>query len=1216
MRDPGPNRPPPNERGTSSSHDSDTTVGATGNTGAAAGARPLVTPARMGRYPVLRELGRGGMGVVYEVEDPQLERNIALKVLPPRLAKNPNALARFEREAKLLASLNHPHIATIHSLEEADDIRFLTMELVPGDNLATLVAARPLSVDQALSILRQVASALEAAHRRRVVHRDLKPMNVMVTPEGLVKVLDFGLATALTRDATTPAPSSTADETAAAIGETADGAIDQVDAATTDPEVIAPGRVVGTPGYMSPEVVRGEAADARSDIWAFGCLMYECLTGSRAFDGDTKERRMLAVLGAGPDLDILPGSLPPQLRNLVVRCLSGTPDGRPETIAEARRTIEETLDDRKLEYLLSARDTDGSSGPVANNLPRQLTSFVGRTREIGELCERLRRLPLHTLTGVGGCGKTRLALEVASTQLARYPDGVWLVELAAFPDPAFVPQAVNTALGIREQPGKSGIETLIASLRAKRSLLVLDNCEHVLAGCAPLVRELLQTAPHVDILVTSREPLGIDGESLFPVAPLATDAADCGDRGEPLSRSEAAALFVDRARAVSPSFVLTEANRPFVEEVCRRLDGIPLAIELAAARTNVFSVADLAKRLDQRFQILTSGKRTSLPRHQTLRGLIDWSFEQLDERERVALARLSIFVGGWTLAAAEAVCADETIAPWEMLEFTTRLLEKSLVERDADAGRRSGETRYRMLETVREYAAERLGELEGTAATAQRFREHYLALAEEAERALMGGEQEQWLERLEAEHENLLGALHRPVGPEEAVEHRLRLAAALRRFWEVRGHVGLGRQILANVLSGDDETAPNPARSRALLAAGALARIQGDYSCARTMIEDGLRMDRSLGDRPGLCKSLNELGTVAWRQGQYEAARTLYLESLEIAQELGDRLQVATVSQGLGTIAFVQSDYDEARRLYEKALMLRGGTGDRLSIANVLQNLGTVAERQGDYATARGRYEESLGVSRELGDPLATARSLGNLGNIALHLGEYALARTHQEEALELRRKLGDLPGVAMSLGNLGIIAYAEGDYGSARRYQEERLTISRDLGEPESIAVGMINLGDVLGAEGDVESARDHYGQALAITRKLGDDYLTAHTLANLASLQLRCEDLDGVQAVLEESLRIRQELGDRDGISVSLGGLAILATRLGLTVRGARLSAAAETLRKEIGGVLDEPERVEFTQTVDRLRAELGDGPFDREWNWGRSASLDEVIDYALGV
>jgi non-specific serine/threonine protein kinase len=662
---------------------------------------------------------------------------------------------------------------------------------------------------------------------------------------------------------------------------------------------------------------------------------------------------------------------------------------------------------------------------MSDNLPVPLTSFVGRAREIADVRRLLAGTRLLTLTGAGGAGKTRLAVEVATSELADYADGIWLVELASLAEPALVPATVAAALGLREDPRRPLQSALTEHLRSRSLLLVLDNCEHLIEACAELAEALLHACPRLQILATSRQALGITGETAWRVPPMALprESKDQGSRSnggsapivddEPALDSDAVRLFVERATAANVQFSLTERNAAAVVEICRRLDAIPLALELAAARVKALTVAQIAARLDDRFRLLTTGSRTALPRQQTLRGTLDWSYDLLSVPERELLRRVAVFVGGWTLESAELIAAPDA------LDALTGLVDKSLVL----AEEQDGEQRYRLLDTLRRYALEHL-EASGEAdAVRRRHALCYLALAEEAEPHLRGPRQVEWLERLRAEHDNLRAALDWLAAHDPQLG--LRLGAALWRFWDTHGHLSEGRERLAALLERGETR--GQAAAQALHGQGVLARKQGDFDAARLLHEESLAIHRERGDREGIAHALNSLGMVFHAKGDFETARAMKAESLATMRELGDEWGTAA---GLNNLALVLKDMGNlaaALPLEEESLALMRRLGDERGVSNTLANLGVTANRLGDFATARARHEESLALKRGLGDRSGIAHSLRNLGQVALAQGDYAAAGAWFEEALRLTWQLGDRLMLAACLHGLGAVADARG---------------------------------------------------------------------------------------------------------------------------------------------------------------------------------------------
>ncbi|MCW3051245.1 MAG: hypothetical protein JWN14_415, partial [Chthonomonadales bacterium] len=605
---------------------------------------------------------------------------------------------------------------------------------------------------------------------------------------------------------------------------------------------------------------------------------------------------------------------------------------------------------------------------VTGYLPYPLTDLIGREDERIEVAVRLRRSRLVTLTGLGGIGKTRLAREVAEEVVQEYADGVWLVALEALAEGRSVVPQIASVLGVKEEPGRSLLRSVTEHVRKKHLLLVLDNCEHLLEASAQAVAHLLQECAEVRVLATSREALGITGETAWSVPTLAVpDPAHLPEGRATLLRVlmsyESVQLFVERAQAVQKTFSLTASNARTVAQVCRQLEGIPLALELAAARIKAMTIEQMASRLHNHLGLLTGGSRTAPSRQQTLRATLDWSYALLAEPKRILLRRLSVFAGGWSVEAAEQVCAGEGVEEWQVLDLLTSLVDKSLVafeEREpGDAGR------YRLLEVVRQYAEERLQSSGEEERVKGRQRDWCVALAEEAEPQLRGAEQGRWLRRLETERDNLRAALSWN-GP--GAEAGLRLAGALWRLWYVRGDYSEGRAYLRRTLERAEAQAKTPARARTLNGAGVLAYSQSDYASAPALFEESLSIRRELADRAGIAETLNNLANVALGQGEPASAQALYEESLNLRRESGDRHGLALTLSNLGHLAQLQGENTMARRQFEECLHLFKTLGDRRSIAWALNSLANVADNLEENASAQALHEESLDLFRELGE--------------------------------------------------------------------------------------------------------------------------------------------------------------------------------------------------------------------------------------------------------
>jgi predicted ATPase/DNA-binding CsgD family transcriptional regulator len=682
--------------------------------------------------------------------------------------------------------------------------------------------------------------------------------------------------------------------------------------------------------------------------------------------------------------------------------------------------------------------------PGLHNLPQPLTSFVGRQSEIAEAGRLLRTTRLLTLTGTGGVGKTRLGHEIAASMVDTFEDGVWLVELAAMAHPGLVPDAVASVLGVRGDPKRPTAATLIDAIRPKRLLLLLDNCEHLVDACAELADTLLGACPSLWILATSRQPLGIAGETTLRVPSLALSpgldvpsspviggsdiwSSVGGQTATPTpctspTMSEAAQLFAARAQAVAPAFSLIGCNAAVVEQICERLDGIPLAIELAAARVAVLSLDQIADRLGDRLRLLTSGSRTALPRYRTLRALIDWSHDLLDEGERVLFRRLAVFAGGWTLEAAEAICAGDGLAPDEILDLLSGLVTKSLVL----VGGHDGEARYRFLETLREYAAERLGEVGDDTSIRERHRDWFVALGERAEPELVGPHQAAWLDCLDRDRENLRAIMRRAAAQGDP-ETLVRLGAALWRFWHERADTADARELIAAIAPLAHRLAPSPALARVLHGAGALAGSLTEYETCRLLFTDGLAVARQLDDRRTIATILDSLGRQLFVETRYAEARSVLSEAVAIFREIDDRDGLARALSHLGFLEYLEDRQDVACAIYREGVELARAAGDQGEVAEFLDNLGRTSQAAGDLDGAARAYEEAVATWREGGHANWLAMGLNNLGGVEALRGELGVGRAHLREALDLAWRIGNRRRQAFTLAAIATLAAVGG---------------------------------------------------------------------------------------------------------------------------------------------------------------------------------------------
>jgi predicted ATPase/class 3 adenylate cyclase len=726
----------------------------------------------------------------------------------------------------------------------------------------------------------------------------------------------------------------------------------------------------------------------------------------------------------------------------------------------------------------------GSLHTIPNNLPVQLTSFIGREKEVRDLRQLLQTHRLVTLTGSGGTGKTRLSLQVAAEVLDSFKDGVWFIELAPLSDPDLVPNMVASVLGVREEQGRPLATTLLEWLGSRELLLVVDNCEHLIASCAIYAQAVLKAGRGACILASSREPFAISGEQVYRVSPLKSPTPEQAALipVEDLAQYPAVRLFTERARESLPSFRLTPPNAPAVVQICRRLDGIPLALELAAARVKVLHVEQIVERLDDRFRLLTDGKRTALPHHQTLRSLIDWSYDLLTEPEQLLLRRLSAFSGGWTLTAAERVCAGDGIQSSEVLELLGHLVDKSLVMAE-HGGERS---RYHMLETIRKYARERLWKLDEGAPMRSRHLRYFMELAEEAEPRLHGAEQLAWIDCLEVERGNCRAALEWAEADGQT-EMGLRMAGALYPFWELRGYWSEGYEAVASLLN-ESVGERSVVRARALIAAGKLAANCGYSAEMDSYFGEGLQILQEAGEA-GKCwlgMSLSQYA-VALVDRDPTRAQSVAERGIQASRETGDVLALATSLYALGMVTRRKVDFAAARAAQEESLVLYRDLGDQQMYALMLSNLAYTHYYSGNLLEAREYFDESITIAREIGDRYVESNSLPGRGDLARRLEKYDEAAGMLQRAYAYHRELGGAhQGLINGLHYLGLLELSRGNRAEADRYLHEGVAAA-GKGNLRFFLRFLFDAMGYLAASTDARRAARLFGSAERLREQLG---------------------------------------------------------------------------------------------------------------------------------
>jgi non-specific serine/threonine protein kinase len=809
--------------------------------------------------------------------------------------------------------------------------------------------------------------------------------------------------------------------------------------------------------------------------------------------------------------------------------------------------------------------------------------------EIEELTRLMSRTRLLTITGAGGSGKTRLALEVATAVSDAYPDGSYFVDLSSISDPALVPQAVAAVLGIREQADQFLVTALAEYLRSRRLLLILDNCEHLLGACASISYTLLSASVGLRMLATSRQSLDVAGELVWRLVGLPVPQESTADP-EILRQYESVQLFVERASFKLPGFTLNEETAAAITHVCAQTDGLPLAIEMAASRVRMMSVEEIVQRLNRSLRLLTGYASPALPRHRTLEAAIEWSYRLLTAEEQHLLRTLSIFAGSFAPEAAHAIFAagtdslsNDSVDLEDTLELLTSLIDKSLV----NVEKRAQQTRYRLPETIRQYSATKAYAHNETVELATRHFLFYLSLAKSAELALQGPEQRAWLDRLDLEHDNLRKALSwtqtedaRKVQPGEIspASACLQLVSSLWRFWYVRGHLSEGRMWSEAVLAlaSSDTEVPTALRAGVLAGTGLLANDQGDYPAASRLLNESLALFRAIGDKQGISNCLNYLGV--------------------LARNLGD--------------------LREAIRLCEESLSLQRELGSKPGMAACLNNLGYLAINIGDYTSARAFVEESLVFLKELADPMRTAIALNNLGRIACARGDYATAERVLLESLSLRRKLLDTKGIPNALSALGIVALNTTRYDEAHADLQLSMEQYRALDDREGVAFVLNSLGELARYLGRHNEAWENFEQALVLAREIGNRVLTSSVLINIGRAWATRGDHIRAAASLTEALQLCLHTGGRVSTAYCLAYIAFLFNEVGELACATRLVSYAMYLIESSGFTLHPSEQEELDRLMNALRAKVGKKSWGADWKSGREMSLDAVAGEALSV
>lgn len=1036
---------------------------------------PHAAGQRIGPYQLERALGHGGAGVVWLASDSRLDRKIALKLYPaPAAAAGPDcAQGLMLREARAAARLDHPNVAAVHDVGRTDDgMAYMAMTWCEGGSLADRLRVGALPVDDALAMAVDLASALAAAHGQGVLHRDVKPGNVLFDADGRARLGDFGIAL---RSSGAPG-----------------------------------GDCSGTLPYMAPEILRGAPADARSDLWSLGVTLFEALSGVAPFRGGSGTSTVQQILAAEPLAGVAADAIPPPIRPTLGRLLRKNPSERHQSAAEVRREL--------VQVQARLRERRVRHAP-----PAPLSPLVGRVELMATAHRLLEQARLVTLVGPGGTGKTRLALELARHREPVHAAGACFVPLAAVPSADQLFGAVAEALGLRQRGSAEASELVRQYCEHADLLLVLDNCEH-LPDAAEVISVMLAHAPEVRILATSRGPLGIDGEQALAVPPLALPESGAG-AAMPQRETEAVQLFCQRAAARNPAFKASDADLPLIIDICRRLDGLPLAIELAAARVHMFGLRELLSRLEQSTDWLQALRRDRPERHRTLSNAIKWSYELLGEEEQRLFRFVAVCEDPFRADAAAALVKSAHVPDaWALLDS---LAEKALVVAQPMA---DGATGFGMLSTIRDFARARLDQAGETSTARRHHAEWVSAVAVEAGPELIGPGQVDCLARLGEMQHDIRAALAWLIdnGP---LESAARMAVDLHRYWLVRS--GSLRDIVGQLTRLEERlrnagTVPDPVlHARFLSVLGSLTGTIGTHQTVpHRHFEASLALFRAAHDAAGMARALNHIGWSAHLLGRLEQAEQASAEALEIHRQRQDDGGVATSCINLGWIALLRGEFSEAERCFSHARTIHQRTGDRRSLAYATGHLASLALAQGNASRALELREETGRLLEQVGDQLAWPAFEVRFMQCAHEALRPASAARLEDELLPRLRAAGHGWAVGYALNVLAALRLHEGDASGAEKAAEESLQIRRAAGVRSGEAESEWMLGRIALMCGRRAASARHLSRALSERVAMGERAATIETLEAVAHWFL---DADAEMAItlLDGCTAARTRLG-----------------------------------------------------------------------------------------
>ena len=1073
------------------------------------------------RYRLVQLLGEGGMGAVWEAEHLQMRRPVALKVLKGALTDRPDIVRRFEREMQASCRVEHPHTIRVYDYgRTADNAPWLVMEMVRGQDLEQLIeAGGAVPPARAVGIARQIARALGAIHDAGIIHRDLKLANVMVVDSDdgtdLVKVLDFGIA-------------RFTDEAAARITQT--------------------GSVIGSPQYMSPEHAQGRTTDARSDLYSLGTLLYGLLTGTLPFTGDSVLNILFQQVMADPPApsERMTAPCPPRLERLVLDLLAKDPAARPQSARDVVARLDTCLQTGDAPTVERTARFVSPAPPPAHNIPRSPTEFVGRASELDDLAARLRSgSRLVSLIGAGGMGKTRLAAEAGRRSQAHFPAGVAFADLTEASSLDGLCSAVARSLGVTID-GDDPASHIGQALAARDGLLlIVDNFEQVVGHAHGTVARWLAASENLTILATSREALHLAGEVTVALDPLSLPT-DASQDLEALAACDAVKLFVRRAQDAAPDFALSEANAADVAHIVEQLDGLPLAIELAAARARVLAPHQLRARLGKRFRLLTSRHTQRTPRQATLRGAIDWSWDLLVDWERAAMAQCAVFHGGFTLEAAEAVLdlSAWPDAPWPM-DAVEALVDKSILQMRGTGG----DVRFRMLESIREYAWEKLTTPTALSGAAEPFTPADIARRHASWYARYGAPDSlavlptlrgpALVERLVADLDNIVTAHGRAIVDRDWERAGL-LALAASATLELNGPLRAAVELLDETLS--HEGLPRKVRLSALVAQTEVLRKAGLWSRARRVAREAVPLARALGDGAAEGRALLEHANARACEGHIEESLRIYDAALLASNVAGDMETAAATHLGIGALHGEQGHHLEAREHFDKAWKLGEAAGSLRAQAPAMGNLAVLDRAAGDLDSARRLWGRALDVARTMRDKRIEGVLCSNLAELYSDLGQPAAAIEHVERSLRLLREVGAPRYLAIVHADAGRIRQSLGDLEGAAADFQSALTVASSIGDPRGEGVALGRLAGLALQQGNTELARGYVVRGLKVLEGTDERAEAGVLLCRLAEVELAAGDPSAARTTLDRArvLNSTQEIEATSELAQALKALS----------------------------------------------------------------------------